>query len=154
MKNFNKLFVGLILAFGLMALLSPSGMATNAARIAKSDFVTPFSLACSSVTSFTVLESSSGLKKPGAVYQVTLSSGAASEFVLLVDSSACQGLTATLTTGITQVGPRLLYNSTTASTVYTFDPPINFYNGLMEIDSAVTGQAAITWEEGRTVGGN
>lgn len=150
MKTLNRF----ILSAGLVMVFSSWAMATNAARQAKSSFTTPFSLVPSSVTTFTVLESTSGIKKPGAVYQVTLSSGASSEFLVMFDSTTSVGLSATVTTNpaAPQLGPRLLFGSTTASTVYTFDPPLIFYNGLMVIDSAITGQGTITYEEGRGVG--
>lgn len=95
---------------------------------------------------------------PGAIYQVILSSGASSEFELLVDSANCTGITAgmltsSLTAPATFLGPRLLYGSTTANTTVTFDPPLRFDTGLCIIDSAVTGQASITYELGRGISG-
>ena len=96
---------------------------------------------------------------PGAVYQVTLSSGAASEYILMVDTTNCTGITATMAVGNSptqtyqMIGPRLIYASTTANTTFTFDPPIRFDQGLCVIDSAATGGASITYELGRGLSG-
>jgi hypothetical protein len=152
MKNFNRLFVGLILAFGTVAVVQ----ATVGVRAPKSSFTTPFSLSPSSVTTFTVLESTPAvIKKPGAVYQVIMGTGASQEFLVMFDSNSALGITSTLTTpNATQVGPRLFYNAISSNTVITFDPPLIFYNGLMVIDSAITGQATIVYEMGRDLSGN
>jgi hypothetical protein len=153
MKNFNKLFVGLILTFGMVAVVQ----ATVGVRAPKASFTTPFSLSPSSVTAFTVLESTPAvIKKPGAVYQVIMGSGAASEFLVMFDSNSASGITSTLTTpNATQLGPRLFYQvGGSSNTVITFDPPLIFDNGLMVIDSAITGQATISFELGRGLSGN
>lgn len=96
---------------------------------------------------------------PGAVYQVLLGTGAASEFVVLVDTINCFGITATMnSSGLTLpanfLGPKLIFSSTTAATDYKFDPPLVFENGLCVVDSAVTGQYGITYELGRGLQGN
>ena len=96
---------------------------------------------------------------PGAIYQVILSSGAASEYIVMYDSTNCTGLATTTAIGnlpaqtYGNLGPHLIYSSTTANTVVTFDPPIRFDQGLCFFDSATSGSASITYELGRGVSG-
>jgi hypothetical protein len=100
-----------------------------------------------------------GAYMPGAIYQVQLSSGASSEYLVMYDTTNCTGLTATSAIGnlpaqtYQNLGPRIFYSSTSANTTFTFDPPIRFDQGLCIFDSAVTGQASITYELGRGISG-
>lgn len=87
---------------------------------------------------------------PCSVYRVVLSSGAASEYVALFDSATASGLTAATINSTLKT--RLLFNSTTANTTIQFDPPLEFYNGLMVGDLAVTGQSLIEYDLGRSGG--
>lgn len=87
----------------------------------------------------------------GAVYQVVLSSGAASEYAVLVDSGSATGVTAASTSKL--ITSRLFYSSTSSNTVITFDPPLIYTNGLVVAGSAATGQATVTFESGRAIGG-
>lgn len=87
----------------------------------------------------------------GSVYQVVLSSGAASEFAILVDSGSATGVTSQNTSKL--ITSRLFYTSASSNTVITFDPPLIYTNGLVVAGSAVTGQAAVTFESGRAIGG-
>jgi hypothetical protein len=154
MKYFNRIFVGLALSFALVAFVNTLGMSTNAARQAKASFTTPYSLSPSSVTTFTVLESTPAvIKKPGAVYAVIMSTGALGEFLIMFDSNSASGITSTLRTpNVTQLGPPIFYAGVSSNTVVVFDPPLKFNNGLMVIDSAITGQGTIIWEEGQGIG--
>lgn len=95
----------------------------------------------------------------GAVYQVILSTGASGEFEVMFDTNTCMGITSSMfgststVNANSQLGPRLVYSSTTQNTVITFDPPVRFDNGLCIIDSASTGQASVTYELGRGISG-
>lgn len=100
---------------------------------------------------------------PGAVYEVILSSGAASEYIQMFDSASVVGLSATFngasvlnSSGVVStvdLGPRMIYVSTGTNTIFRFDPPLQFFNGLAVVDSAVTGQASITYQIGRGLNG-
>lgn len=87
---------------------------------------------------------------PCAIYQVSLSTGASGEYVALFDSATATGITAAVTTNMKA---RCMYGSTTANSTCTYDPPLQFFNGCMAIDSAATGLAAITFERGRITQG-
>ena len=149
MKKLMGWIVGL---FGLCMVMASTGHASGYAIAPMDTFVTPYSTVVSTYVA-----------GPGAVYEVILASGAASEYVQLFDSAAVTGLSATYngasvlnSSGIVStvaLGPRLLYGSTTANTIIRFDPPLQFFNGLAVVDSAVTGQASITYQVGRGLDG-
>lgn len=156
MKNLNKLVVGLFLGLGLMSLAKPSY--ANYAIAPKEVFTTKYS---TTITTFTAVASTNTVAAnqyaPGAVYEVTLASGAASEYFQMYDSTGTFSIS---TCGVSPdgtapfLGPRLLFGSTTAITQIKFDPPLVFHNGLVYCDSAATGQAAVTYELGRGLSGN
>lgn len=85
------------------------------------------------------------------LYAVTLSTGASGEYVAFFDTSTATGITSTLSTA--PLKTRVFFGSTTANTVVNFDPPLQFNNGIVAVDSAITGQSAITYERGRVVSG-
>lgn len=89
---------------------------------------------------------------PGAVYQIVMSTGAASEYIVLFDSGSATGIAVTDTSKM--ITPRIFYANTASNTVVGFDPPLLYINGLAIDASAATGQAAITYESGRAIGGN
>lgn len=118
----------------------------------------------------TVMASAGGLTKPrksalvnytttatlvhrggGALYQVVLSTGASLEYMVAIDTVGASGWSATTTNLL--ITPRLFYSSTSANSVYTFDPPLIYTNGLVIAGSAGTGQAMVTYESGRSIGG-
>lgn len=141
MKTFNKLFVGLLLVFGLIAVKSAS--ATGVAVSPKDTQCFAYSTAVSTVAI-----------GPGVLYEVTLSSGAASEYVLTLDSASAVGFTATTAAANPgSITGRLLYASTTANTQIRFDPPLAFFNGFMVVDSSTAGSACYTYEVGRGISG-
>lgn len=148
-----KKLMGFIFGLFVLCTLAPKSHAANYSVAPMDAFVTPFSTAVSTYVA-----------GPGAVYQVVLSSGAASEYVQLFDSASVVGLSATYngfsvlnTSGVVStvsLGTRLIYSSTTANTVIRFDPPLQFFNGLAVVDSAATGQASITYQLGRGLDGS
>lgn len=153
-----------LLSFTLMAcglfLMTHQVNAANFARTPKEVFVSSYTTGAILVTPAVSTNAASGSGyMPGAVYQVNLATGASSEFELLIDTTNCTGVTAAMATGnlpaqgYQQIGPRFMYGSTTAGTVYTIDPPIRFDQGLCIIDSASTGSASITYELGRGLSG-
>jgi hypothetical protein len=89
-----------------------------------------------------------------ALYSVMLGTGAAGEFINFFDTANVTGLATTYITSSPFVF-RLLYSTVTPSgatvgnTLYKFDPPIQFNNGIMIAPSAATGTALITYEVGR-----
>ena len=129
--------------FGLFAVSTfvAWAHAANFAIAPMDAFVTPYSTSVSTYAA-----------GPGAVYEVTLASGAASEYIQLFDSASVTGLSATYngasvlnSSGVVatvDLGPRLFFSTTTANTVIRFDPPLQFFNGISRCDSAATGQAA------------
>lgn len=92
---------------------------------------------------------------PGAVYEITMSTGAAGEFVALFDTATASGGSPVAVTSQTtsNLKVRLLFGSTTTSTQWRFDPPLIFYYGIQAVDSAASGQSEITYEEGRGLSG-
>lgn len=157
MKNLNKLFVGVFLAFGLMGIVSVNCNASVVARSPKKSYLYSFSTTISSVTPFTVLQATSTLQaQPGAVYEINMSTGTAGDFIVLFDTIPfnAQLLDTQGATGrSSQLGPHFYYGSTTANTKITFDPPLIFYNGLLMIGSSAVEQASVTYEEGRGISG-
>jgi hypothetical protein len=157
MKNFNKLIGSLLLGIGLVAFVGHDGIASVGVRSPKEGAEVAFTTAVSSITSFTVLESTSGIMKGGAIYQLILSTGVAGDFLLLFDTNSALG---NASAGVgnnvqnaDQLGPRYMYSSTTANTVITFDPPLLFENGLFAINSGATESAEIIYEVGRSLSG-
>jgi hypothetical protein len=153
----KKLLSFTLLACGLL-LMSHKAEA-GIARSPKEVWVSSYTTGPMLVTPIVSTNAASASQySPGAIYQLTLSSGAASEYVVLFDSTSCTNLTATTaqgnlpTTNYQYIG-RFLFGSTTANTVITLDPPIRFDQGLCVIDSAVTGSVMITYELGRGLSG-
>lgn len=136
MKNLKLVSLVLGLMVGAVAMSHAGGL-TKPRKQAVVSYTTTGSLAHSG---------------PGAVYQVVLSSGAASEYAILVDSNSATGVVATQTSKL--IAPRIFYASTSSNTVVTFDPPLMYTNGLVIIGSAATGQIGVTYESGRSIGGN
>jgi hypothetical protein len=160
MNNVTKWFGGFFLALGLLALSSPA-QAVWYKGTPKDVFVSSYTTGplqiTPAVSTAALANNPNAAYMPGALYQVTLSSGAASEFIELFDSTFtitnCALAAGTQIANQNLVTPRLLYGSTTANTVFTFDPPIRFDWGLWMCDSAQTGQAGITYELGRGISG-
>lgn len=142
----NKYFFGLfaVLGLALAAAVSPA-QATVGVRSPKAVYQnTP-------LTATTAVIISSG---PTAVYQVVQSTGASGEFITLCDTASVTGVTSQVNNTANSVCKvHLMYGSTTANTVTTFDPPLMFFNGLAMIGSATTGQAMVTYEVGRALTG-
>lgn len=153
----KKLLSLTLLAFGLAMSRAEASVA---ARGPKDNVNIGYSTAISSITPFTVLESTTTspfvIQKPGAVYQVILGTGVAQDFCVMYDTSTAVGLTPPSLNGANytaQLGPRMMYSSTTNNSVITFDPPLVFYNGLMVGCSALQSGGSITYEMGRGLSG-
>lgn len=153
MKNLSKLLGSLLLGVGILVMGSRAE-ATVGVRAPKAGAELSYTTVISSVTPFTVLESTSGITKPGAVYQLILSTGVSGDYLVLFDTNSATGNV--LGTGqlADQLGPRYFYSSTSANTVITFDPPLIFFNGLYAVNSAGTESAEIVYEVGRSLTGN
>src|ERR1017187_7155289 len=116
----KKLLSFTLMAVGLLMMTSHRAEAAWYKGSPKEVFVSSYTtgaiLVTPVVSSLTV---STAQYMPGAVYQVILSSGAASEYEVLYDTTNCAGLTATTVVGnlpaqgYQNIGPRLLYGSTT-----------------------------------------
>lgn len=153
MKNLHKLFCSLLLGFGLMVVAQRSE-ASVGVRGPKDSFNLSYTTAISSVTPFTVLESTSGVLKPGAVYQVILSTSAV-DYCIMFDTNSALGVQSLQPLGtsiLSQLGPRLAM--TTTNTVITFDPPLLFTNGLFVACSGTNDFATFVYELGRGLMGN
>lgn len=161
MKNFNKLFVGILVAFGLLVIGLNSSESSVGVRSPKAVYLYNYSTSISSITAFTVLQATStSQNQPGAVYELNLSTGAAGDFFVLYDTipvnaAALQtpGSAAATTNLGYQLGPRFFYSSTSANTKITFDPPLVFEHGLMIVGSSTTESASVTYELGRGLSG-
>jgi hypothetical protein len=159
MKNLNKLFGGLLLMLGVLCVSSPAHAVWYKGS-PKEVFVSSFTTGPVQVSpAISTNAASASQYMPGAVYQVILSTGASGEFVILVDTTNCTGVTAAMapgqvpTTGYSSLSPKLFYGSTSADTSITFDPPVRFDQGLCVIDSAGTGSFSVTYELGRGISG-
>lgn len=135
-SNLKQLFVVFGLVVGLSALAVAGGLTKP-----RKTYVNGFSTTAALVHA-----------GGGAVYQVTLSTGAALEYVVLVDSGSAVGVAGESTTKA--ITTRLTYSSATQNTVFTFDPPLLYTNGLVIDQSGATGSAMVTYESGRSIGGN
>lgn len=157
MKNFNRLFVGLLLAFGLMGIVSLSQGAVP--RSPKEVYVLSYTTTISTVTpAISTFGVTTAAFQPGAVYQVTLSTQGAntlvvgSDFFQMYDSTGSVTTCGALPTGSTYLGSRVIFASATVTNV-VFDPPLLFHNGLVVCNSSVQDQASITYELGRGLSG-
>lgn len=155
MKNFNKLFGGILLAFGLMMIASVNSKASVVARMPKEVFVSSYTTGLVQITPAVSTPIANNAFQPGAVYQVVLSSGANGEYFQMYDSTGSVGITCASGGGPAQTAltTHLFFSSTSANTNFVFDPPLMFHNGLTVCDSAATGQAAVTYELGRGLSG-
>lgn len=146
----------ILLGIGFVVLLYGAGMASVGVRSPKEEYNDAYTTAISSVTPFTVVESTSGILKPGAIYQVILGTAAATDYCVMFDTNSALGVASLqpLGTVITnQLGPRLTM-STTANTVVTFDPPITFSAGLFVICGPTANDfATFVYELGRGLSG-
>lgn len=88
---------------------------------------------------------------PAVLYSVTLGTGAVTDFVTVLDSATVLGLTNVQ--ALASFRMRLYPSSTTQNTVFSFDPPMQFKNGLMVIPATGLGSATFTWESGRITQG-
>lgn len=139
MKNKSAVLFALFLMGSLMgAVYAASGV-----RGAKA--------ATSIATTTSVIGVSSG---PAVLYSVLMSSGAVNDFVVFFDSNSAVGITNT--SMASALGYRMRFYSvgfTSATTVYTLDPPVQFYNGMMVSPSAIGLSTMITYEKGRITQG-
>lgn len=132
MKKLMGLF---LLSLGFL-LLSSSSEAAGATRGAKGGYALNYTTTVSTIST-----------SAAVLYQVVMSSGAASEYVALFDASTA-GTKAAGTVDSSLKG-RLFYSSATANTVISFDPPMQFTKGLIVGPSANTGASLFIWEPGR-----
>lgn len=86
------------------------------------------------------------------VYSVVLGTGAVTDYVTLFDSNSVVGLVNT-NQNVNGYKIRLYPSSATQNTVFSFDPPLQFFNGLMVIPATALGTQLITWESGRITQG-
>lgn len=132
----NKLILGL---FGLFLMCAVNSEAASARGGAKGNFALNYTTTVSTVVS----------NSPVAVYQVILSSGASGDFVALFDVATVTSQTAQTTANLKT---RCIYGSTSQNTFCTYDPPLQFNNGLIVAGSAAGNNALIVYERGRPIG--
>lgn len=137
----NKLIA--VLSLGLLfGFLSVNAEAAPGVRGAKASKNINYSTTVSSVS----------VSGPATVYQVVLSTGTqATDYVALFDS-ATSGAIAGATVS-TNLKARIYVTTTTANTVVTFDPPLQFNNGIVAANSTSTMWSLITYERGRVTSG-
>ena len=128
-----KKSMGIVLGVISVAFLAVSVNAAIAARGAKAYKTINFSA--------TAQELCSG---PGAVYAVWASSAAVTDYVVLRDSATAN----TSSTAAIQVSP-----SATLNTQNTFDPPVQFNNGISVNAPATNRWTTVIYECGRVVQG-
>lgn len=139
-----KKLIGCLFGLFLVSCLAGSSKAANPVVSPKASANITYSTTVSTITA-----------GPSALYEVTLSTGAAGEFVAFFDTVTTGGTNVTALAASSIFNPkiRILYGSTTTNTQYRFDPPLLFYYGIQAVDSASSGQALITYEEGRGLSG-
>lgn len=158
MKNFNKLFGGILLAFGLMGLVSVS-QATSSVVSPKTSFELSYTTTITTVTAIASTNAATNAAfNPGAVYQVILATGTSGDYFQMYDSTAATNVTTcgqvtALTGTATLLGPRFYFGSTSQNSSTKIDPPIVFLNGLVVCVSSTADQASVTYELGRGISG-
>lgn len=91
-------------------------------------------------------------KGPVTVYSVIIGTGAATDYVALFDSGSVSGIVAP-TQGSGGFKMRIAASSTTQNTQVTFDPPLQFVNGLVAANISTTMFSLTTYENGRITQG-
>jgi hypothetical protein len=129
----NKLFKSHLLSLGLAFLLVGSAFAAASVRGAKGMKTTVFTA--------TAVAPCSG---PGVVYSILTSSAAVGDFVVLRDS----GTANTTSTIAAAISP-----SATLASQVTFDPPLQFKNGISINQPATNNWSTVTYECGKVVQG-
>lgn len=109
----------------------------------------PKGMAIATQTTNVVAVSTAG---PAAVYSLVIGTGAVTDFVVLFDSNAATGLTSLLQTSASGYRGRFYASSTTQNTQMSFDPPLQFNNGVMAINATALMTTVITFEKGRPAG--
>lgn len=156
MKNYKAVFASLLLMASLIALVDHI-QAASVAVAPKPSFLLSYTTTVSTVTPVISTNASASPYAPGAVYQVILGTGAQVEFFEMYDATGTAGQTCggNLVNGVTALGPRIFFGTSTANGgMFRFDPPLEFQKGLIACDSAATGQTSITYELGRGLSGN
>ena len=145
----KKLIAVASLLFGLFvgsSLIHASVVyAANAAISPKASFPIAYTTTASTITA-----------SPSTLYEVTLGTGAAGEFVAFFDTvtanNGYNGVGTAVTSGLTSAASgfktRVYYGSTTTVTQIRFDPPLIFFYGIQAVDSANTGVSLTTYEQG------
>lgn len=90
---------------------------------------------------------------PAVLYSVIMSTGAASEYFGVFDSSQAVNVAAACVTSTCGFKARVFYAATSTNTVIQFDPPLQMNTGLMIAPSAATGLVSVVYEKGRITQG-
>lgn len=143
MKSNISKFLAVVLAFGVMAFPVNAAIPRSPKKVQCTNYSTTIQTA---------------VVGPGALYAVLLGTGASNEFLAVFDSATITGLTTS--SSVAQIGPHWFEGNPAAAvswssnSLYNFDPPIEFLNGLMFGNSAATGQGCVEFEQGRGLSGN
>lgn len=130
-----------ISVLGLLAVLAGMSYAASGVRGAKSTTTIYGGTGAVGVSSTTAV-----------LYGVILGTGAVTDYVTLFDSASASGIAAVnqTTAGFKM---RLYASSATQNTVFSFDPPLQFRNGIMAANATSVMSSMMTWEGGRVAQG-
>lgn len=132
-----KKLIGSLLLLGAMVISGNPAEAASGRSGAKT--------AASIVYSTTI--SSVAVSGPAALYQVILSSGAAgTDYTALWDKASVGATVISTTSGLVN---KLVVSSATQNTVFTFDPPIQFSNGIVAGNSTALNVTTFVYQRGR-----
>lgn len=138
----NKLMGLLLLGFGLCFVVSNAEAATGV-RGAKGSVTTVNNTNVVAVSSNTAV-----------LYAVMLSTGTqTTDYVVFYDSASASGLSSTLQTASSGYKGRIYVSSSAVNTLVTFDPPWQFKNGIMAVNSAAGISSTIVYETGHVTNG-
>ena len=128
-----------LFALGLALMLSGGAYAASGVRGAKSA-VTFVSTTPQTIT-----------KSPSAVYSVVLGTGAVTDYVVLFDSANATAAVVTQNSG--NFRGKYYPSSATANTQITFDPPLQFANGITAVSATSLVPTTVVYEIGRVNSG-
>lgn len=136
-----KKLIGLSLLVGLGLALSTNAQAASGVRGSKTSVMTFNNIGPIGVST-----------GPAVLYSVIIGTGAVTDFVALFDSGSANGLLATSQLATVGFKMRIYASSTTQATQVSFDPPLQFNNGIMAANATTLISSLVVFEKGRAIG--